>query len=206
MYKGLLIVISGPSGAGKGTIYGKVLEKLPEIKKSVSVTTRQPRPGEIDGVHYHFKTEEQYNRMIANGEFLETAAVYKNYYGTPKAPVFEMLEAGNDVMFEIDNYGSRQIKTKYPDAVTIYVMTPSFAELKRRLTARGTESEDSLKTRLGNAGRELSEYKNFDYFIVNDDADAAAEKVVDIIRAEKCRMYRNEQCVKSLLNEHNSSK
>ena len=185
MYKGLLIVISGPSGAGKGTIYGKVLEKLPEIKKSVSVTTRQPRQGEIDGVHYHFKTEEQYNRMIANGEFLETAAVYKNYYGTPKAPVFEMLEAGNDVMFEIDNYGSRQIKAKYPDAVTIYVMTPSFAELKRRLTARGTESEEKIAKRLERYDYEVSKKAEYDYVVVNDDLRTAVASIRGIIKSLK---------------------
>ena len=196
---GLLIVISGPSGAGKGTIYNKVLAKMPEIKKSVSVTTRQPRPGEIEGVHYYFRTEEEYQHMIACGEFLETASVYKHHYGTPKAPVYAMLEEGSDVMFEIDNYGSRQIKMKYPQAVTIYVMTPSFEILRQRLTDRGTESEDSLKTRLGNARRALSEYKDFDYIVFNDDADQAAERVMAIIEAERHRMSRNEDAVKKLL-------
>ena len=201
MKNGLLIVISGPSGAGKGPIYNKVLERLPEIRKSISVTTRKPREGEKEGVHYYFRTEEEYQHMIACGEFLETASVYNHHYGTPKAPVFQMLEEGDDVMFEIDNYGSRQIKSKYPEAVTIYVMTPSFEILKERLTARGTESEDSLKTRLGNSRRELSEYGNFDYIVFNDDADVAADKVVSIINAEKCRMSRNERDVKRLLSE-----
>lgn len=199
MNSGLLIVISGPSGAGKGTIYNKVLERMPNIKKSISVTTRKPRPMEKEGVHYYFKTEEEYRHMIAKGEFLETAEVYCNYYGTPKAPVFKMLEEGNDVMFEIDNLGSFQIKKKYPEAVTIYIMTPSFKELQARLTARGTESEDSLRTRLGNARRELSEYENFDYIVFNDDADVAADKVVSIIAAEKCRMVRNKTNVLNLL-------
>lgn len=199
MNSGLLVVISGPSGAGKGTIYNRVLEKMPDIKKSISVTTRKPRPMEQDGVHYYFKTVEQYQDMIAKGEFLETAEVYCNYYGTPKAPVFKMLEAGSDVMFEIDNLGSFQIKKKYPQAVTIYIMTPSFEELERRLTARGTESADSLRTRLGNARRELSEYNNFDYIVFNDDVEIAANKVVSIIQAEKCRMNRNTRDVLSLL-------
>ena len=199
MNDGLLIVLSGPSGAGKGTIHDKVLQIMPEIKKSISVTTRKPRKHEIEGVHYYFKTEEEYSQMIADGEFLETASVYCHNYVTPKAPVFEMLKNGSDVIFEIDNFGSRQIKKKYPDAVTIYIMPPSFEELERRLIARGTETPDSLKTRLGNARRELSEYKDFDYIVFNDDADVATEQVVAIIRAEKCRMYRNEQTVKGML-------
>lgn len=199
MNDGLLIVLSGPSGAGKGTIHDKVLQIMPEIKKSISVTTRKPRKHEIEGVHYYFKTEEEYSQMIADGEFLETASVYCHNYGTPKAPVFEMLKKGSDVIFEIDNFGSRQIKKKYPDAVTIYIMPPSFEELERRLIARGTETPDSLKTRLGNARRELSEYKDFDYIVFNDNADVATEQVVSIIRAEKCRMYRNEQTVKGML-------
>lgn len=142
MNDGLLIVLSGPSGAGKGTIHDKVLQIMPEIKKSISVTTRKPRKHEIEGVHYYFKTEEEYSQMIADGEFLETASVYCHNYGTPKAPVFEMLKNGSDVIFEIDNFGSRQIKKKYPDAVTIYIMPPSFEELERRLIARGTETPE----------------------------------------------------------------
>lgn len=201
MNSGLLIVISGPSGAGKGTIHDKVLTLMPQIKKSISVTTRAPRKGEVDGVNYYFKTVEEYQQMIAAGEFLETASVYCNYYGTPKAPVFKMLKEGSDVMFEIDNLGSFQIKKKYPEAVTIYIMTPSFEELRRRLTARGTESEGSLKTRLGNAKRELNDYQHFDYIVFNDDADAAAEKVVSIIKAEKCKMKRNETEVLKLLEK-----
>ena len=199
MYDGLLIVLSGPSGAGKGTIHDKVLKILPNIKKSISVTTRKKRINEIERVHYYFKTEEEYSQMIADGEFLETASVYCHNYGTPKAPVFEMLKNGNDVIFEIDNFGSRQIKKKYPDALTIYIMPPSFKELESRLIARGTESADSLATRLGNAKRELSEYNDFDYIVFNDDADVAAEKVVAIIRAEKSRMNRNEHIIKGML-------
>lgn len=199
MNKGLLIVISGPSGAGKGTIYNKVLALRPEIKKSVSVTTRAPRKGEQEGVHYYFRTIEDYQKMIADGAFLETAAVYSNYYGTPKAPVFKMLADGSDVMFEIDTFGNKQIRAKYPECVSIFIMTPTFAELERRLRDRNTESEDSINTRLGNARRELGEYRDFDYIVFNDDADRAAAEVAAIIDAEKARMSRNEAKVTALL-------
>ncbi len=199
MNKGLLIVISGPSGAGKGTIYNKVLALRPEIKKSVSVTTRAPRKGEQEGVHYYFRTIEDYQKMIADGAFLETAAVYSNYYGTPKAPVFKMLADGSDVMFEIDTFGNKQIRAKYPECVSIFIMTPTFAELERRLRDRNYESEDSINTRLGNARRELGEYRDFDYIVFNDDADRAAAEVAAIIDAEKARMSRNEAKVTALL-------
>ncbi len=197
--KGLLIVISGPSGAGKGTIYNKVLALRPEIRKSISVTTRAPRPNEVEGVHYYFRTIEDYQKMIAEGAFLETASVYSNYYGTPKAHVFEMLAAGNDVMFEIDTYGNKQIRAKYPECVSIFIMTPTFADLEHRLRSRNTETEDSINTRLGNARRELGEYRDFDYIVFNDDADSAALQVAAIIDAEKARMFRNEARVNELL-------
>lgn len=199
MEKGLLIVISGPSGAGKGTIYNKVLERFPNIKKSISVTTRKPRPNEIEGVHYYFKTVEEYQQMIASGEFLETAAVYNNFYGTPKAPVFEMLSNGDDVMFEVDTIGARQIKKQYPECVSIFIMTPSFQELEKRLRARNTETEDSIKTRLGSARCELGRFSMFDYIVFNDDADLAVGRVADIIGAERSKTARNMETIESLL-------
>lgn len=198
MDKGLLVVISGPSGAGKGTIYGKVIEKT-GMKRSISVTTRQPRPGETDGVDYYFRTEEQYQQMIAAGEFLETAAVYKNYYGTPKAPVFENLDNGYDVLFEVDVHGAKSIKKKYPDAVTIFIMTPDFDTLGERLRNRGTESESSLRTRLSAAKHELSKYELFDYIVFNETAESAASSVIDIINAEKCRVKNNMKIINKLL-------
>lgn len=199
MDKGLLIVLSGPSGAGKGTIYNKVLALRPEIRKSISVTTRAPRPNEKEGVHYYFRTIEQYQQMIAAGAFLETASVYNNFYGTPKAAVFDMLSAGEDVMFEIDTVGNKQIRAKYPECVSIFIMTPSFAVLEQRLRDRHTETEDAVKTRLGNARRELGEYKDFDYIVFNEDADKAAAEVVSIIDAEKSRMSRRKALVQELL-------
>lgn len=202
MNKGLLVVISGPSGAGKGTIYNSVIELLPHMKKSISVTTRKPRVHEVDGIQYHFKTLDEYQQMIANGDFLETAEVYSNYYGTPKAPVFKMLDNGDDVMFEVDILGAKQIKKKYPNCISIFIMTPSFKILEQRLRNRNTETEDSIKTRLGSARRELSEYKNFDYIVFNDVAEVATKKVVDIISAEKNKISVNEHIILDMLEKN----
>ncbi len=193
--KGLLIVISGPSGAGKGTVYNEVIIRRPELERSISVTTRQPRVGEVDGVHYYFKTEEEYQKMIAAGEFLETAAVYKNYYGTPKKPVYEKLSLGKDVMFEIDTHGAKQIKKIYPEAVTIFIIPPSFEILEKRLRARGTDSVESLNHRISAAKSELAKYKQFDYIVFNDELEPTIERVLAIIDAEKSKMSRNEEIV-----------
>lgn len=201
--EGLLIIISGPSGAGKGTVYNEVVARRPNIKKSVSVTTRNPRPGEVEGVHYYFRTLEQYQEMIAKGEFLETASVYCNYYGTPKAPVLKMLADGNDVMFEIDTLGAELIRKKYPKSITIFLMPPSFEELERRLRGRGTESEEAITRRLGLARSELSKYKLFDYIVFNDNVENAIEGVISIIDAEKSKTARNETIIKKLLNQEN---
>lgn len=199
--KGLIVVLSGPSGAGKGTIYKEVLNKLPELALSISVTTRAPRPGEVEGVNYYYVTEQKYQQMIANGEFLETAEVYKNFYGTPKAPVFEKLKAGKDVLFELDTLGAAQMRKSYPDCVTIFIMTPTLKCLEERLRARNTETENLITRRLSNAKREIAEYKNYDYFIINDVAEKAAARVVDIIRSEKLKTFRNMHTIDKLLNE-----
>lgn len=200
MNKGLLVVISGPSGAGKGTIYGKVIEQT-GMKRSVSVTTRKPRPGEVEGVNYYFRTEEQYQQMIASGEFLETAAVYNNYYGTPKAPVFSNLESGYDVLFEVDVHGAKSIKSKYPDAVTIFIMTPDFPTLEERLKSRGTESASALKMRLDSAKNELAKYEMFDYIVFNDTVEQATAEVISIIEAEKHKVKNNTAVINALLSQ-----
>ncbi len=198
MNKGLLVVISGPSGAGKGTIYGKVIEQT-GMKRSVSVTTRKPRPGEVEGVNYYFRTEEQYQQMIASGEFLETAAVYNNFYGTPKAPVFSNLESGYDVLFEVDVHGAKSIKSKYSEAVTIFLMTPDFDTLEARLKSRGTESSSALKMRLDSARNELAKYEMFDYIVFNDTVEQATAEVISIIEAEKHKVKNNIAKINALL-------
>lgn len=199
--QGLLIVLSGPSGAGKGTIGAHIKRNIPNVRDSISVTTRAPREGEQEGVHYYFRTVEEYQRMIASGEFLETASVYCNFYGTPKKPVMEMLDRGYDVLFDIDTIGARQIKKSYPDAVTIFIMPPTMEELRRRLIERKTETEPALSRRLVAAKKELSEYQSYDYFVVNDDIDVASDTVVSIIKAEKNKVNRNIDIIKQILGE-----
>jgi len=197
--KGLFIVVSGPSGVGKGTIIELLRKKFPDMRKSVSVTTRSPREGEKNGEHYYFRTLAEYQQMIADGQFLETAEVYTNFYGTPKNLLFKELEKGYDVIGELDTLGARQVKESYPESVRIYLLPPSFEELKRRLMTRGTENEESLQRRIGAACRELAEYKTYNYIVINDEAEKAAERIAGIIDAEKCAVSRNHGAIKDIM-------
>lgn len=183
--KGLLIVYTGASGVGKGTIMKKLLAKNPNLRLSVSATTRAPREGEVDGREYYFVTHEQFDELIAQDGFLEHAEYVGNKYGTPKAPVFEMLDKGLDVILEIEVKGFLQIKKACPDCVTIFIAPPSFEELQARLRGRGTEDEEVIAARLETAKNELQSQDLFDYVVVNDDADRAADEVLSIIANKK---------------------
>ena len=178
---GALYVISAPSGAGKGTVISRMLENQSELHLSVSVTTRAPRKGEIDGETYFFVTNEKFQHMIEAGEFLEYAEFVSEYYGTPKKPIYEALGRGMTVLLEIEVLGARQIMAKDPEAVTIFIIPPSMDELERRLRGRGTDSEANLIKRLERARFELEEQGDYDYVVVNDNADRAAAEILAII-------------------------
>ena len=197
--KGLYIVISGPSGSGKSTVIQALLQARPSLVKSVSVTTRPPRGGERDGEHYYFKTLREYQQMIADGAFLETAEVYTNFYGTPKDKILELVGNGADVIGELDTMGARQIKKSYPESVRIFIMPSSFHILHERLKKRGTEDDESLKRRVESARKELSEYHTYDYLVYNDDLEKARDEIFNIISAEKNRIARHEKEIKTML-------
>jgi len=188
--QGLLLVVSGPSGAGKGTICNLMRKALPELAYSVSVTKRQPREGEVDGKDYFFKTVAQVKDMIFRGELLEYAQVYGNYYGTPKPYVQQLLNEGKDVLLEIDIQGALQIKKVFPDGVFIFVVPPSLEELRARIYKRGTDAEDVIEKRLRAATGELEYASEYDYIIVNDDAEKATKRVLTLMEAERYRAGR----------------
>ena len=188
--KGLLLVVSGPSGAGKGTICKALLSKNDQIKLSVSATTRKPRNGEVDGVNYFFIEKDKFTTMIENGEFLEYAQIYDNFYGTPKAAIMECLEKGQDVILEIEMQGARQIKDVCPDGVFIFVLPPSLEELKNRIVGRGTETAEEIEKRFSCAFDEINRIVDYDYFIVNDDVEKSVKQVESIILSEKNKVIR----------------
>ena len=188
--QGVLLVLSGPSGAGKGTICHKLREKRNDLSYSVSATTRAPRKGEIDGKDYFFITIDRFKEMIANDEMLEYAEIYGNYYGTPKPYVMDILGHGKDVVLEIDPQGALQIKKHFPDAVFVFIVPPSLDELTKRIYNRGTDSEEVIKRRLSAATSELEYASKYDYIIVNDEVEKATNKVSNIIDAERNRAVR----------------
>lgn len=188
--RGLLIVISGPSGAGKGTICKALLEKHDDLFISVSATTRNPREGEIDGVNYHFLTREDFVRRVESNGFLEYAEVHGNMYGTPKFKVEEMLAQNKNVILEIDIQGALKVKENFEEGVFIFILPPSMEELKQRIIKRGSETEESLMTRFKNAYQEINYVSKYNYAVVNDELDVAVSKVEGIIAAEKCRVDR----------------
>lgn len=187
--KGILFVITGPSGVGKGTVLAEV-RKQKDVYFSISATTRQPREGEQDGVHYFFLTREQFEQKIGENGFLEHAEFSGNCYGTPVAPVDAHLEQGKDVILEIEVQGAMQVHEIRPDAVRIFLAPPSYAELENRLTGRGTETEEAVRMRLETAKHELTLALQFDYVVVNHTVEQAVADVLAIMQAEACRSQR----------------
>ncbi len=186
--RGLLVVYAGASGVGKGTIMKKLLAEDPNIRLSVSATTRAPREGEADGREYYFITREKFEELIANDGFLEHAEYVGNCYGTPKEPVFRMLAEGYDVFLEIELKGFLQIKKACPECLSIFIVPPSFEELQARLEGRGTETPEVIAARLKTAREELEHHHLFDYVVVNDDVDRAAKEVLSIVSDRKKQM------------------
>ena len=198
MRKGLLILISGPSGTGKGTVCDLLRKNHPEISYSISATTRQPRPGEQDGVNYYFYDKEKFRQMIDAGELLEWAEVYGNYYGTPKQKVLDRLNAGEDILLEIDTQGALNVMRAVPEGLFIFLLPPSLEELANRLKGRGTETEESLQRRLGAAVDEIKIAHNYRYVVVNDKVEAAEKAIAGIIEAEHHRTDLNEELLAGL--------
>ncbi len=189
--KGLLIVISGPSGAGKGSICRELLHNCGNnLELSISATTREPRDGEHEGVDYFFKSEKEFAVMAKNGEFLEYTEVHGNYYGTPRKYVMDRLEEGKHVILEIDVQGGMKIKDVFAEAIFIFVMPPTFEELRRRIKGRGTETEQDISKRMRNAHSEIKYASCYDYIVVNDYIRSATEKISCILTAENCRYKR----------------
>ena len=189
--RGLLIVLSSPSGAGKTTISRMLLESDPEITMSISATTRSKRPGETDDVDYHFVTDEQFGRLIEDGEFVEWAPVFGFRYGTPKAPVKAALRDGRDILFDIDWQGTQQLHSAMgEDLVRIFILPPSMAELERRLHARGTDSEEIIADRMQRSTGEISHWAEYDYVLINRDMNACLAEVQTIVAAERLKRAR----------------
>lgn len=201
MAKGILIVVSAPAGCGKDTILEQALKANDNLFYSVSATSRAMRPGETDGVSYHFKSREQFEEMIKNGELLEYTEYVGNYYGTPKKAVTDMLEAGKDVILKIEIEGAANVRRMFPDCTMVFILPPSFAELDRRLHKRGTETDDVIKQRLETARRELKFAENYDYLITNAALEDAVEDFLAVVRAEKCRRERRPGVIEELLAE-----
>ncbi len=198
--KGLLIVVSGPSGAGKGTVLAHTIAKYSNLKYSVSVTTRAPRAGEVDGVNYFFKRVKEFEEMIARCEFLEYKRVYDNYYGTPLVNVQKQLDDGYDVVLEIDTEGALDVKNIYPDAVMIFISPAKRSTIEERLRGRSTESEEQIQTRTQSALKEIRQAVFYDYIVVNEDSQKGAMDIIAIIEAEKCKVKNNKKFIDNLIN------
>ena len=199
--KGLLIIFSGPSGSGKGTIMKSLLASRDDTVLSVSMTTRAPRPGEIDGYHYHFVTHEVFQKTIEEDGFLEYAEYNGNFYGTPEAPIRRLLSEGKNVMLEIEVQGAEKVMDHRSDVVSIFITIPSYAELERRLRGRGTETEEVIQGRMKTSQYELSRAFRYQYVVLNDEVDKAVDRISTIIDAEHMRYSRMENTILEVLKD-----
>lgn len=197
--RGILFVVSSPSGGGKGTLIQRVLKQVPNLSYSVSFTTRAPRNGEVDGREYFFVTPEQFQKMVAAGEFLEWAHVHRKLYGTARQQVMHEISDGRDIILEVDVQGAASVRALLADSVSIFILPPSFEVLKQRLQTRGTDSPEDLDLRLRNALIELKDYLVFQYVILNDDLDRAANQMTAIVHAERARLSRQEAKVRRVV-------
>ncbi len=205
MDKGLFLVISGPSGVGKGTVCKKVVGRNERLLHSISMTTRAPRKGEKEGVDYNFVKEEEFIELIDSGAFMEWARVYGNYYGTPALRVEEIRAKGFDVLLEIDVQGAKQIRSNYEGGIFVFLLPPSMEELLRRIKERATDSSDNIAKRYSAAYNELQEVWKYDYFIVNNDISSAVKRIEAIILAEKCRVNKNNKLLYHILEKGDCS-
>lgn len=201
MNKGTLTVISGFSGAGKGTLMKRLLEKYDSYVLSISATTRKPREGEADGREYFFKTKEEFEEMISRGQLLEHACYVGNYYGTPKPWVEEQMAAGRDVLLEIEIQGARNIKKQYPETLLVFITPPSADELLKRLTGRGTETPEVIRNRINRAAEEAQGMEDYDYLLVNDDLDLCTEQLNQVIQSAHHRMKENLELAEKITEE-----
>ena len=197
--KGKLFAVSGPSGVGKNTVLNSVVQQRERVQYSISATSRPMRPGEVDGESYYFVTRAQFETMIENGELLEHAEYVGNYYGTPLAPIREGLEAGTDVVMDVDVVGALNIKKRLPEAVLVFLTAPSLAEIRRRLEKRGDVSPEAMEKRMERAKWEYSQAEQYDYLVVNDTVEHAAQELLAIMTAEKCKMMDRIHCIKEEL-------
>lgn len=199
--KGLLVVVSGPAGVGKGTLCKAYMKKFDDMKLSISNTTRLPRDGERDGVEYNFTTKENFLKMIENDELLEYVNVFENYYGTSKKWVQEQLDMGNDIILEIDIVGAMNVKKTYDNALLLFIIPPSYEVLEKRLRNRNTDSDDQIRQRLERMEEEIKIMKDYDYFVVNDDIDESLDMMKAIIDTQRCSVKRyGNQEIESYLN------
>jgi guanylate kinase len=197
---GILFVVSSPSGGGKGTLIQRVLGRLQNLSYSVSYTTRKPRNGEVHGREYFFVSREEFSQMVAKNDFLEWATVHSHLYGTSRTQVAHDVSLGRDIVLEVDVQGAASIRNLIHDAVSVFILPPSLEVLRKRLIARGTDSDEELGVRLRNAPEELKAYKTFDYVIINDDVEQAAAKLMAIIEAERLRLSRQEEKIRGVVD------